>query len=176
MATVVRAFSYTGSAQSWTVPTGVTSVRMELWGAAGGSISTTARTYPQHNDEMTAASYASAAPTAFQHTDIGSNPGGYVAGDRTVTPGDTYTVYVGGNGQNGYTGSALSATGGWNGGGLGGPGHNFTTLTGQSGGGGGGATAIRYGGPSAGNRNAGGGGGGGEPPGGPGPRARGPPA
>src|SRR5881628_2541777 len=119
MATVVRAFSYTGAAQAWTVPNGVTSVRIELWGAAGGSVATTARTYPQHNDEMTAAYYYPAAPTSFQHTDIGSNPGGYVSGDRTVTAGDTYNIYVGGNGQNGYTGTALTATGGWNGGGRG---------------------------------------------------------
>jgi hypothetical protein len=153
MATVVRAFSYTGNIQPWVVPTGVTSVRFELWGATGGGISTTARTYPQHNDEMTAASYAAqGAPTAFASIDIGSNPGGYVSGDRTVTPGDTYNLVVGGNGQNGYTGTALTAAGGYNSGGAGGAGRAFGSFNGQSGGGGGGGTDVRYGGNTISNR------------------------
>jgi hypothetical protein len=154
MATVVRAFRYTGSSQSWVVPVGTTSARFELWGASGGSWLNTARVTPAHNDELTMAAYYEAGkPTAFGASDMGSNGGGYVAGDRAVTAGDTYLLYVGGNGQNGYNGSGqYTAAGGYNGGGKGGMGHNFGSLYGIGGGGGGGATDVRFGGSALANR------------------------
>ncbi|MEI7614964.1 MAG: glycine-rich protein [Betaproteobacteria bacterium] len=58
-------FSYTGSLQTWTVPSGVTSVIVECWGAQGGGNPT------------------------------GLGLGGYARGSLAVTPGQTLYVYVG---------------------------------------------------------------------------------
>ena len=58
-------FSYTGSQQTWTVPSGVTSVILECWGAQGGGNLT------------------------------GYGLGGYARGSLAVTPGQTLYVYVG---------------------------------------------------------------------------------
>lgn len=167
MATVVRAFQYTGAIQTWVVPTGVTVAHFELWGASGGSWYSAAHTYPQKNDEYALAQWYGSSPSKWNNLvtyDIGFGGGGYVAGDLTVTPGDTYSLYVGGNGENGYNGAGqYTAKGGWNGGGTGGKGHNLSTFSPIGGGGGGGATDIRYGGTALSNRIAvaGGAGGGG---------------
>jgi hypothetical protein len=69
-------FNYTGAFQTYTVPPGITSVRIESWGAAGGD----------------ASSQAGIAR---------GGKGGYAAGDLAVTPGQTLYIYVGGKGRSG---------------------------------------------------------------------------
>lgn len=64
--TVVPLFTYTGSAQTWTVPTGVTSIIIECWGAQGG----------------------------IGGGSEGGR-GGYAKGTLAVTPGETLNIYVG---------------------------------------------------------------------------------
>jgi hypothetical protein len=87
---VVHSFDYTGSPQSFTVPSGVTSITIEAWGAQGGS---------------------TASPGGM---------GGYAKGDLAVTPGEVINLYVGGQGTVYTIGDHGSWTGGgWNGGGLG---------------------------------------------------------
>ncbi|MDO8999277.1 MAG: glycine-rich protein [Bacteroidota bacterium] len=75
-------FSYTGGTQTFIVPNGVTNLTMEAWGAQGG------------------ANWVN-----------NTNFGGYSKGDFSVTPGQTLTIYVGGQ--------ATSTIGGYNGGGIG---------------------------------------------------------
>ncbi len=113
-------FSYTGAVQTWTVPPGVTTVNINAWGAQGGIV------------------FASNA-----------NNGGNAQGDLAVTPGETLSIYVGGQGA-GLTGGFNGGGGGVNGGGSGGSG-------------GGGASDVRQGGAALADRKivAGGGGGGG---------------
>jgi len=64
------ATSTTGSAQTWTVPAGVTSVNLECWGAQGGN------------------------SDSFQVAPGG--PGGYARRSLTVATGDTLSIFVGG--------------------------------------------------------------------------------
>ncbi len=60
-------FNYTGAAQTYTVPAGVTSIQIETWGAQGGNANT------------------------------GSGGlGGYAIGELSVTPGEVLDIYVGG--------------------------------------------------------------------------------
>jgi hypothetical protein len=61
-----QTFNYTGSAQTFIVPAGVTSMDMECWGAQGGA-------------------------NWINNT----NFGGYSKGTIAVTPGETLTIYVG---------------------------------------------------------------------------------
>ena len=138
--TITESFSYTGAQQTWSVPTAVTSITIDGYGAAGG-----------HG--------------ASDQRGIGGK-GGRLIATSTVTPGENLYIYVGGKGGNttanpgtGYDSvnnpySAGDALPGFNGGGS--PGS-------ESGGAGGGATDIRQGGNSLTNRIfvAGGGGGGG---------------
>jgi hypothetical protein len=70
-----QAFYFTGSQQPWTVPAGVTKIRVTATGAAGGL-------------------GATAAP----------GPGGQMVADFNVVPGNTYYVFVGGYGGPGGTG------------------------------------------------------------------------
>jgi hypothetical protein len=84
-------FTFTGVVQTFTVPDGVTSVRIKAWGAKGGY------GYPANNQ--------------------GGN-GGFATGLLSVTPGQVLHVYVGGMGANANTSNA--AAGGFNGGGTGG--------------------------------------------------------
>jgi len=63
-----QTYNFTGAAQTFVVPLGVTSLTVEAWGAKGG------------NSGYTGAS------------------GGYTIGTITVTPGQTINVYVGGQG------------------------------------------------------------------------------
>ena len=130
-----QTFSYTGSQQTFTVPSGVSTITIKVWGAQGGS-----------GGYWSNASYCGT-----------GGKGGYSTGELSVTPGNTVYVYVGGQGES-YSScqtkmSNISQAGGWNGGGTG---QNYI-----SGGGGGGATDIRYGGTGISNRVivAGGGGG-----------------
>lgn len=62
-------FEYTGAEQTWTVPAGITTVTIEVWGAQGGGYTT---------------------PGGL---------GGYAKGDRTVTPGEILHIFVGGQGS-----------------------------------------------------------------------------
>jgi len=81
-----QTFSYTGAVQTWTVPSCVSEVTVEAWGAAGGDSA----------------------------VGVGSGGlGGYATGELTVTPGDTLYIYVGGQGDDHGTGGF---NGGGNGG------------------------------------------------------------
>jgi len=131
-------FVYTGSVQTYTVPSGVTSLTVDTRGANGGM-----------EDKW----YY----TAYYFGPCYTSRGGYgarVICTLAVTSGQVLYVYVGGNGDSStYYGG--SGTGGWNGGGSGyNSGH-------YSGGGGGGASDIRTSGTALSNRIiiAGGGGG-----------------
>ena len=132
-----QTFSYTGSQQTFTVPSGVSTITIKVWGGQGGS-----------------GGYYSS--TTYCST---GGKGGYATGDLSVTAGSTVYVYVGGQGQSYATCQTRmygsSYAGGWNGGGSG--------QSSLSGCGGGGASDIRYGGTSISDRKiiAGGGGGGG---------------
>ena len=132
-----QTFSYTGAQQTFTVPSGVSTITIKVWGAQGGS-----------GGYWSNYSYCST-----------GGKGGYATGNLSVTAGNSVNVYVGGQGQSysscqsRMTGSSYA--GGWNGGGTG--------QSNLSGCGGGGASDVRYGGTSISDRKviAGGGGGGG---------------
>ena len=134
-----QTFNYTGSQQTFTVPSGVSTITIKAWGGQGGS-----------GGYYSSVSYCST-----------GGKGGYATGDLSVTAGNTVYVYVGGQGEgfatcNTYMQSQPQKFGGWNGGGNGYGGTYPGT-------GGGGASDIRYGGTSISDRKirAGGGGGGG---------------
>lgn len=82
-------FSYTGSKQTWTVPTSVEKVWVTAYGAQGGPFE----------------------DGGGSQWDIGGL-GGMVSGEISVTPGQTLNIYVGQKGQADSAGG-----GGWNGGG-----------------------------------------------------------
>jgi hypothetical protein len=137
-------FDYTGSAQSWTVPDGVTEAAFVVNGAAGGGDT---------------------------QGDTGS--GGRAEATLTVTPGAVYTIVVGGAGQSirPATGNGSGGHGGygWGPGGTGGaPTPGVETAVGGAGGGGGSAVLLGTdvllvaggGGGSSNNPGAGGAGGG----------------
>ena len=77
-------FSYTGSAQTWTAPSGVSSITFDVQGAQGG--------------DADRAGYTGAQYGGF---------GGRVQGTLSVTAGNTYQIYVGGKGGH-------NTYGGWN--------------------------------------------------------------
>ena len=112
-----QTLSYTGSAQTFTVPSGVSTITIKVWGAQGGS-----------GGYWSSGSYCGT-----------GGKGGYSTGELSVTPGNTVYVYVGGQGES-YAScqtrmSGTSHAGGWNGGGTG---QNSTRLS--NGGAGGGAS------------------------------------
>jgi hypothetical protein len=122
----VSRFSFTGGTQYWTVPTGVTSVLVKVWGGGGASAS-------------------------GPNGPLGGG-GGYVQGDIAVTPGQTLTINVGegGRGWNsdeGYGGNAFPAGGNGanSGGGGGGRSEVFYGSAGLIAGGGG-ASGYSFGG------------------------------
>lgn len=86
-----QTFNYTGAVQNFTVPSGITTLTVDVIGASGGA------GYPLYSN--------------------GGN-GGRVTGTIAVTPGQSLQIYVGGAGANANGVSA--AAGGYNGGGLGG--------------------------------------------------------
>ncbi|HPR44459.1 glycine-rich protein [Ottowia sp.] len=88
-------FSYTGAAQTWTVPAGVTQVTLDLRGAQGGG------SYPC---------------SGARQEDGGL--GGQAQGTLAVTPGQVLNLYVGGQAVD--VGNITPAPGGFNGGGDGG--------------------------------------------------------
>ncbi|MCB9234635.1 MAG: HYR domain-containing protein [Bacteroidia bacterium] len=130
-----QTFNYTGSVQTWTVPAGVFSINVDLFGAQGGT-----------------------SPIGCSSgTNKPGGLGGRVQATVSVVPGDVLSIYVGGKGGDDVNGSAA---GGFNGGGNA---LNESQYTYYGGGGGGGATDIRLNGVSLNDRIlvAGGGGGGG---------------
>jgi len=116
--------TYTSST-TWTVPSGVTSITIKVYGGAGGT---------GGMDCGAGCSNAAAGPT------------GYVLANYSVTTGDIIGIYPGGKGSNG--GNSVSGSGGGNGGVDTYPSLNFNGGnggnaggSGSSGGGGGGGAA-----------------------------------
>ena len=68
-------FNYTASSTSWTVPAGVTSIKVRLWGGGGGT-----------------------GLAANMTTVIPGGGGGFMEGIISVTPGQTINIYTGGGG------------------------------------------------------------------------------
>lgn len=138
---VYKHYRHTGKEQRWAVPAGVTAARFECWGAGGGVAS--GLHYAGKVNEVVGGS--APANTFFYNgpsseTALGisySNGSGYTAGDWPVNPGETYYVFVGGNGKPGYSSIKLNKSGtytvavrggagGYNGGGDGGQGAHTT--------------------------------------------------
>jgi VCBS repeat-containing protein len=120
---VVCTFTFTGAAQIWTVPDGVSQATFDVYGAQGGI-------------------------SGVGHA---GGLGGKASATIDVTPGDTLQINVGGAGSRGVAGTAGGAggAGGFNGGaaggnGLGRPPGGLGDRGG--GGGGGGASDVRSGG------------------------------
>ncbi len=107
-------FNYTGSVQSYTVPSGVTLLAVDVAGAQGGNYTSPAQT---------------------------GGKGGRAQGQVAVTPGQVLYIYVGQQPPAGSCGSS-SVVGGSNSGG-GAQGGNGTVSGGCGGAGGGGASDIR---------------------------------
>ena len=119
-----QTFSYTGSAQTFTVPSGVSSITIKVWGAQGAQGGS--------GGYYSNSSYCST-----------GGKGGYATGNLSVTAGNTVYVYVGGQGE-GYATCNTSymydldaRDGGWNGGGG-------NTVMRWPGTGGGGASDVRW--------------------------------
>jgi len=91
----ITEFNYTGSVQTYTVPAGVTSLNVKLYGAQGGG---------SENCE------------AVNQIDDDGGKGGYAEGVLSVTPGQILNVYVGGKPGNNI-GKNVATPGGFNGGG-----------------------------------------------------------
>jgi hypothetical protein len=87
--TGLTVFSHTGADQSYTVPVGITSINITMWGAGGGGFST---------------SFAGGA-------------GAFIQGTLSVTPGQVLTIIVGGGSASTYGGGGTEASGGGRGGG-----------------------------------------------------------
>jgi hypothetical protein len=128
-------FEYTGKFQTYKVPEGVTTIKVELTGAGGGNSSWERGRYPEK---------------------YRPGKGGKLTATYPVNPGETVYVFVGGQGDNAT--DEYQGKGGFNGGG---DGNNTGDYGPYCGGGGGGASDIRIGGSGLDNRVlvAGGGGG-----------------
>jgi len=85
----IQAFTYTGSDQTWTVPSGVTAATIQAWGAGGGS------------DSSNSGQYGAA--------------GGYATGILTVSAGDVMKIVVGQGGPMGAHGGSGGSGGGYSG-------------------------------------------------------------
>ena len=139
----VTTYSYTGAAQTYTVPTGCTSIVGHVWGASGGG------------------------GGAYNGTNFtgGSGGGGaYVSGTITgLTVGDALTIVVGKGGMigaaygGGGAGTAIWASGGEGGGGRSSIEKGATKILIAGGGGGGGAAGGTAAGSAGGAGGAGGG-------------------
>ncbi len=101
-----KTFDYTGGKQTFTVPAGVTQIKVVALGGNGGN-----------------------------WNDVLGGYGGRVTATLSVVPHERLIVYVGGN--------ASGATGGFNGGGSGGPGEVYSGSYSTVGAGGGGASDLR---------------------------------
>src|SRR6218665_2787835 len=126
-----QTFSYTGGMQTFTVPTCVSTITVEVWGAEG-----------------------SQAIHPIGGVNAGGR-GGYATGVLTVTAGQVLNIFVGGAGTIGGS-STVPLGGGYNGGG-----NALLNGFINSAGGGGGASDIRVGGTALTDRRIVGGGGGG---------------
>ena len=121
----VANFGFSGeTVQTYTIPVGVTSVNMEVWGAQGGGSHDAGVFYPDRG-----------------------GLGGYSKGTFSTQAGQALYVCVGGRGSDGvtkayYPSSLLSAPGGYNGGGTGARDNEDSGQGPETGGGGGGATHI----------------------------------
>jgi hypothetical protein len=116
--TVTCTFGYTGGAQSWTPPDGVTTASFDLFGAQGGN-----------------------SPWAS------GGPGGETEAPLIFTPGAPIEIVVGGQGAAGSEAAGTGPPGGFNGGGPGGSATALSggeTYAG-TGGGGGGPSDVRGG-------------------------------
>ena len=87
--TGLTSFSHTGSNQSYTVPTGVTSLTLYMWGAGGEGFSTS----------------------------LAGGAGAFIQGTLSVTPGQVLTIIVGGGSASTYGGGGAGAPQGGRGGG-----------------------------------------------------------
>ena len=141
--TITDSFSYTGAAQTWTVPDGVTHAVFEIWGAQGGTL------------------IGGGA----------GGKGGHAKADLTVTPNTSVQINVGGAGANtdcaasagGFNGGGNGAPGGSFCGGAGGGGATDVRIGGTAyaerqlvaGGGGGACGATGCGGGTGGGTNGG---------------------
>ena len=121
-------FAYTGADQTWTVPQGVTSINVQLWGAQGGGDN-----------------YVNNATGGY---------GGYVNGVLTVTPGQVLTIVVGQGGIKYHTQMTNGSDATYGGGG----GAVTSDLYSDCGGSGGGRSAISSGGSDLVTAGGGGGG------------------
>ena len=133
-APTAQVFSYTGAAQSFTVPANVCSVQVSAQGGSGGTSGSTA-----------------------------GGLGGTVGATIAVTPGEVLTVLAGGSGATPTGTSTMSSTGGaggFNGGGKGGNGNTPGAAGMFGGGGGGGASEVDRAGGRLVVASGGGGGGG----------------
>ena len=83
-------FSYTGSSQTWVVPSGVTSITATAYGAAGGTGCYDGLSYP-------------------------GGTGGAITSTLTVTSGSTLYIYVGGAGLSSTMTTSYAVAGGFNG-------------------------------------------------------------
>jgi gliding motility-associated-like protein len=113
-------FEPTGATQTWTVPEGVDSISVKMWGAAGGSGSS-----PSNN---------------------GGGGGGFTEFTMPVVPGDVLEIEVGSGGVRSIENAG--GIGGWPSGGAGGTGNRNEVVFGVpsdigGGGGGGGRSLIR---------------------------------
>jgi len=92
-----------GSTQTWTVPNGVSKIKVELWGAAGGGGGAGAYSYSLYSGGS-------------------GGSGGYAEGEMNVTAGQQFTITVGlgGNAGNNATGYSLGYSSGDTDGGNGG--------------------------------------------------------
>ena len=111
----VLTFTYSGDYYAWTVPSGVTTITVDAYGAQGGKSSCT------------------------YNTVASGGLGGRVQSRLSVTAGEILYLYVGGQGST-ASASDMSTSPGWNGGGRGGVGN---ASSGYWGSGGGGASDIR---------------------------------
>ena len=127
---ITSAFSYTGSQQTFTVPSDVSSLKLYAWGAGGGG-----------GDNSSGGS------------------GGYAEGTLSTTGGTTYSIIVGGGGAGYYTTNAGGAGGGLTGIFSGGTTVPFNStgraraimIAGGAGGGSGGSGSEAMGGAGGGN-------------------------
>jgi hypothetical protein len=85
-------FNYTGGMQTYTVPVGVTSIQIEVWGAQGGD-----------------------SEICGPATDVDGGLGGYTIGTLAVSPGQVLNVFVGNKPSMTYS---VGSPGGFNGGGA----------------------------------------------------------
>lgn len=151
---VYETYAYTGREQHWKVPKGVTEATFECWGAAGGMPSWL---HYHHKVGQTAGGsgpaniYFTNSPERESQLGVSyPNNAGYALGVKPVTEGETYHVFVGGNGGPGYSTIRETKSGhyqiglrggaaGYNGGGQGGKGaHVFRNLYNSS------STKVQY--------------------------------